>query len=183
MALTMTGFDAVNRELKRMRDAQSPAIEKAIDDAAKFGNQLAVDEIFTKYGFKSRSYVDQHFSVSINPKTLRSYISARMRPSTLTRFASPRYKVGKRAARVAGGFSINVIRNKPVWFSGAFTVIGRNGNQLMFSRKKGDNSWRELNGQKALYGPSVAGSFGFMRDDLEPPIIAHLRKKYGQYAK
>jgi hypothetical protein len=105
-----------------------------------------------------------------------------MRASTLTRFASPRYKVGKRVARVAGGYSINVIRNKPVWFSGAFTVIGRNGNQLMFSRKKGDNSWRDLKGQKALYGPSVASSFGFMRDDLEPPIIAHLRKKYGQYA-
>ncbi|PKG80585.1 hypothetical protein CXF80_18185 [Shewanella sp. Actino-trap-3] len=166
-----------------MRAEQSPAINSAIDDAVKFGSQLAVDAIFNKYGFKSKSYVEQHFSVSINPKTLTASISARMRASTLTRFASPRYKVGKRAARVAGGFSINVIRNQPVWFSGAFTVIGRNGNQLMFSRKKGDNSWRNLSEQKALYGPSVAGSFGFMRDDLEPPIIAHLRKKYGQYAK
>jgi hypothetical protein len=183
VALTITGFDAVDRELKRMRAEQSPAINSAIDDAVKFGSQLAVDGIFNKYGFKSKSYVEQHFSVSINPKTLTASISARMRPSTLTRFASPRYKVGKRAARVAGGFSINVIRNQPVWFSGAFTVIGRNGNQLMFSRKKGDNSWRNLSEQKALYGPSVAGSFGFMRDDLEPPIIVHLRKKYGQYAK
>ncbi|WP_137225385.1 hypothetical protein [Shewanella sp. MEBiC00475] len=183
MALNSTGFDAVDRELKRMRDAQSPAINSAIDDAAKFGQQLAVDAIFNKYGFKSKSYVEQHFSVSINPKTLTASVSARMRASSLTRFASPRYKVGKRSARVAGGFSINVIRNKPVLFSGAFTVIGRNGNQLMFSRKKGDNSWRSLNGQKALYGPSVAGSFGYMRDDLQPPIIAHLRKKYGQYAK
>jgi hypothetical protein len=183
MALVATGFDAVTAELKRMRAAQAPAIAKAIDDAAKFGNELAVNEIFNKYGFKSKSYVEQHFSVSINPKTLRASINARMRPSSLTRFASPRYKVGKRSVRSAAGFNINVIRHQPVWFSGAFTVIGRNGNQLMFSRKTGDNSWRELNGQKALYGPSVAGSFGYMRDDLEPPIIAHLRKKYGQYAK
>ncbi|WP_351123348.1 hypothetical protein [Shewanella sp. T24-MNA-CIBAN-0130] len=183
MALTITGFDAVDRELKRMRAAQAPAIASAIEDAAKFGKKQAIDAIFNKYGFQSKSYVDQHFSVSINPKTLTASVSARMRASSLTRFASPRYKVGKRSARVAAGFSINVIRNKPVWFSGAFTVIGRNGNQLMFSRKKGDNSWRDLKAQKALYGPSVAGSFGYMRDDLEPPIIAHLRKKYGQYAK
>ncbi|WP_351189373.1 hypothetical protein [Shewanella sp. TB4-MNA-CIBAN-0142] len=183
MALTITGFEAVDRELKRIRAAQAPAIASAIEDAAKFGNQLAVDGVFNKYGFKSKSYVEQHFSVSINPKTLTASVSARMRASTLTRFASPRYKVGKRSARVAAGFSVNVIRNKPVWFSGAFTVLGRNGNQLMFSRKKGDNSWRDLKGQKTLYGPSVAGSFGYMRDDLEPPIIAHLRKKYGHYAK
>ncbi|MCW3171430.1 hypothetical protein [Shewanella subflava] len=183
MAIVATGFDAVTAELKRMRDAQAPAIAKAIDDAAKFGNQLAADEIFNKYGFKSKSYVEQHFSVSINPKTLTASISARMRASTLTRFASPRFKVGRRSARVAAGFSVNVIRQQPVWFSGAFTVIGRNGNQLMFSRKKGDNTWRSLKGQKALYGPSVASSFGYMRDALEPPIIAHLRKKYGRYAK
>jgi hypothetical protein len=183
MALVATGFDAVTAELKRMGAAQAPAIAKAIADTAKFGNELAVNEIFNKYGFKSKSYVEQHFSVSINPKTLRASINARMRPSSLTRFASPRYKVGKRSVRSAAGFNINVIRHQPVWFSGAFTAIGRNGNQLMFSRKTGDNTWRELNGQKALYGPSVAGSFGFMRDDLEPPIIAHLRKKYGQYAK
>ena len=183
MALVATGFDAVTAELKRMRAAQAPTIAQAIADTAKFGNELAVDEIFNKYGFKSKSYVEQHFSVSVNPKTLTASISARMRASTLTRFASPRYKVGKRSVRSAAGFSINVIRHQPVWFSGAFTVIGRNGNQLMFSRKTGDNSWRELNGQKALYGPSVAGSFGYMREALEPPIIAHLRKKYGQYAK
>jgi hypothetical protein len=183
MALVATGFDAVTAELKRMRAAQAPAITKAIADTAKFGNELAVNEIFNKYGFKSKSYVEQHFSVSVNPKTLTASISARMRASTLTRFASPRYKVGKRSVRSAAGFSINVIRHQPVWFSGAFTVIGRNGNQVMFSRKTGDNSWRELNGQEALYGPSVAGSFGYMREALEPPIIAHLRKKYGQYAK
>ena len=61
-------------------------------------------------------------------------------------------------------------------------TIGKNGNQIMFERQKGDNSWRKLKGQKAMYGPSVAGSFRKIRDDIEPPIIAYLRNKYGQYA-
>ena len=83
MALAITGFAEVDRELKRIRAAQVPTIAKAIDDTATFGKQLAVDAIFNKYGFKTKSYVEQHFSVSINPKTLTASISARMRASTL----------------------------------------------------------------------------------------------------
>ena len=183
MALSTTGFDEVTKELKRMRAAQAPAIERAVKDAAELGNKLAVDAVFKRYGFKSRSYVENLISVSIHPKDLKAVISARYRPSTLTRFASPRYRVGKRSAKAPAGFTVSTIRNQPVWFKGAFTVIGRNGNQLMFSRQKGDNSWRALKGQKSLYGPSVAGSFGVIRDDIEPPIIKHLRDRYGHYAK
>ncbi|MCJ8305231.1 MAG: hypothetical protein MJH13_21250, partial [Shewanella sp.] len=115
-------------------------------------------------------------------------ISARYRPSSLTRFSSPKYKVGKRSARVAAGQVVRAIRNQPTWFKGAFSFIGKNGNQVMYSRHQGDNSWRSFKeakaqGVKALYGPSVGGSFAYMRDELEPPIIAHLRKRYGHHAK
>ncbi|PKH62570.1 hypothetical protein CXF83_14965 [Shewanella sp. Choline-02u-19] len=183
MALSTTGFDAVTKELKRMRAAQAPAIENAINDAAEFGSKLAVDEIFNRYGFKSRSYIESLISVSIHPKNLTAVISARYRPSTLTRFATPHYRAGKGGTKVVAGYSISALRNQPVWFKGAFTVIGRNGNQLMFLRSKGDNSWRKLNGQKSKYGPSVAGSFGVIRDVIEPPIITYLRERYGRYAK
>ncbi|GIU22235.1 hypothetical protein [Shewanella sp. MBTL60-007] len=188
MWLDTSGFDAVAKELKRMREAQAPAIASAVNDAAKFGKQLAIDEIYNKYGFKSKSYIEQNFSLSINPKTLTAHISARYRPSSLTRFATPKHKVGKRSQRVASGQVVKSLRNKPTWLKGAFTFIGKNGNQVMYSRSKGDNSWRSFKeakaqGVKALYGPSVGGSFAFMRDDLEAPIIAHLRKRYGQHAK
>ncbi|MGE6647950.1 hypothetical protein ACQKE0_01575 [Shewanella colwelliana] len=183
MALSTTGFDAVTQELKRMRTAQAPAIELAVKDAAELGNKLAVDAVFKRYGFKSRSYVENLISVSIHPKALKAVISARYRPSTLTRFADPRYRTGKRGQKVINGFTVSTIRNQAVWFKGAFTVTGRNGNHLMFLRSKGDNRWRELKGQKSLYGVSVAGSFGVIRDDIEPPIIKHLRERYGHYAK
>ncbi|WP_137225783.1 hypothetical protein [Shewanella sp. MEBiC00475] len=187
MAIRSTGFDAVERELKRMRAAQSPTIAKAIDDAAKFGNQLAVDGVFNKYGFNSRSYVEQHLGYSINPKTLTGTIYGRYRPSTLNRYATPRYRTGKRGQQVANGHTIRTIRNEPKWFRSTFQFLGKNGNQVMYMRLKGE-TWRTFKeakkaGVEAKYGPSVAGSFGYMRDDLEPPIIAHLRKKYGQYAK
>jgi hypothetical protein len=181
MALVATGFDAVTAELKRMRAAQAPAITKAIADTAKFGNELAVNEIFNKYGFKSKSYVEQNLGYSINPKTLTGNVFGRYRPSSLTRFATAKYRIGKRSQQVANGHTIRSIRNEPSWFKGTFSVLGRNGNQIMFQRMKGDN-WRALKGQKTMYGPSVAGSFSKIRDDIEPTIIAHLRNKYGQYA-
>jgi hypothetical protein len=187
MALTITGFEAVDRELKRIRNAQAPAIAKAIDDAVKLGNQLAVDGVFNKYGFNSKSYVEDNIGYSINPQTLTGYVFGRYRPSSLNRFATAKYRTGKRSKQVANGHTIRSIRNEPSWFRGTFSFIGKNGNQVMYMRMRGEK-WRTFKEAKkedvkALYGPSVAGSFGYMRDDLEPPIIAHLRKKYGQYAK
>ncbi len=188
MQLSTTGFDAVTRELTRIRKAQAPAIAKAVNDTAKFAKQLAIDEIYAKYGFKSKSYVEQHFSLSINPRTLTAKISARYRPSSLTRFSTPKFRVGKRSQRVASGHVVSTIRNQPTWFKGAFTFIGKNGNQVMYSRRQGDTSWRtfkeaKAQGVKALYGPSVGHSFAYMREDLEAPIITHLRKAYGKQAR
>ncbi|MCL1048934.1 hypothetical protein L2755_04725 [Shewanella abyssi] len=188
MWLDTTGFAAVTKELKRMRQAQAPAIARAVSDTAAFGKQLAIDEIYSKYGFKSKSYIEQNFSLSINPKTLTAHITARYRPSSLTRFATPKYRVGKRSQRVNSGQVVRSIRNQPTWFKGAFTFIGKNGNQVMYSRRQGDNSWRSFKeakaqGVKALYGPSVGHSFAYMRVDLEAPIIAHLRKRYNQQVK
>ncbi|MGX9460620.1 hypothetical protein ACWXWU_05175 [Shewanella sp. A14] len=183
MALSITGFKEVDAEIKRIRAAQAPIIAKAIGDTVKFGNKLVVDEIFNKYGFKSKSYVESLVSYSINPQTLEGIISSSYRPTSLTRFATPRNT----------GYMVNTIRAKNVWFKGAFTFIGKNGNQVMMSRKKGDNSWRYLDKARAekagtkvpdpLYGPSVGKSFGYLRDDLEPPIIKHLRERYGHHAK
>ena len=187
MGLKITGFKEVDRELKRIRAEMAPNINKAIEDTTKFGNQLAADEVFKKYGFNSKSYVEQNLGYSINPKTLTGTIFGRTRSTSLNRFATARYRTGKRGQQVANGHTIKTIRNEPKWFRGTFQFIGKKGNQVMYMRKKGEK-WRTFEeaqeaGVKAKYGPSVESSFGYMRDDLEPPIIAHLRKKYGQYAK
>ncbi|WP_434927160.1 hypothetical protein [Shewanella sp. HL-SH2] len=193
MWIDTQGFKEVSKELKRMRDAQVPAITKAIDDAAVFGKNLAVDKIFNKFGYKSKSYVEDTFFVSIHPNDLTAHISARFRATSLTRMAKPRYRTGKKGQSVLNGYDVSAYKNQPVWFKGAFTIIGQNGNQVMFMRKRKDNSWRKIGKQKAkkagtkdqkpLYGPSVWGAFKYMRDDIEPPIIKHLRERYGHHAK
>ena len=180
--IKIEGMEAVTKELNRIRDAQAPAINRAIEDSVKFGEKAAVDAIFARYGFRSRSYIEQHLSVSFDPRNLKGVITARYRASTLTRYARALTRTGKNGGSRPDGHMISALRNQPIWFKGTFTLIGRNGNQIMFQRQKGDNSWRKLKGQKAMYGPSVAGSFSKIRDDIEPPIIAHLRNKYGQYA-
>ncbi|MFB2661989.1 hypothetical protein [Shewanella mangrovisoli] len=180
--IRIEGMEAVTKELNRIRAAQAPAINRAIDDTVKFGQKAAVDAIFNRYGFKSRSYIEQHLSVSVDPRNLKGVITARYRASTLTRFARPLTRTGKNGRSRTDGHMISALRNQPTWFKGTFTVIGKNGNQIMFERQKGDNSWRKLKGQKAMYGPSVAGSFRKIRNDIEPPIIAYLRNKYGQYS-
>jgi hypothetical protein len=187
MGLKITGFKEVDQELKRIRASMAPNINKAIEDTTKFGNQLAVDGVFNKYGFNSISYVEQHLGYSINPKTLTGTIFGRYRPSTLNRFAIARYRTGKRGQQVAHGHSVGVLRNERKWFRGTFQFIGKNNNQVMYMRKKGEK-WRTFKeakeaGAKSLYGPSVAGSFGYMRDKLEPQIIKHLRERYGHHAK
>ncbi|MEL4371418.1 hypothetical protein [Shewanella xiamenensis] len=176
------GMEAVTKELSRIRAAQAPAINRAIDDTVKFGQKAAVDAIFNRYGYNSRSYIEQHLSVSVDPRNLKGVITARYRASTFTRFARRLTRTGKNGRSRTDGHMISTLRNQPIWFKGTFTVIGKNGNQIMFQRRRGDNSWRELKGQKSMYGPSVAGSFRKIRDDIEPPIIAYLRNKYGQYA-
>lgn len=182
-SITSSGFSEVQKELKRIREAQAPAMAKAIASAAKFGERSAIDAIHKQYGFKSKSYIEQHFSYSVNPKTLEGRVSARYRPSTLNRFSTPKGGISKAGRARTIGHNVNVIRNTTVWFKGAFTVLGKNGNQLMFLRSKGDNSWRSLKGQKVKYGPSVSGSFGVLRDEIEPPVIRHLRETYGRHAK
>ncbi|RLV61003.1 hypothetical protein D5018_03950 [Parashewanella curva] len=174
--LEKKGLAQVQQELQRMRKAQAPAITQAVKSAAEYGEKLAIDAIFNQYGFKSRSYVEQNFGLSFNPKSFEGRIFARYRPSTLTRFNHS--KAQQISRKRNSGYKIAVTRNKPVLFRGAFTVLGRNGNQLIFSRKKGDNSWRSLRGQKSLYGPSVSASFGYLREEIEPKIIRHLRDKY-----
>lgn len=180
--IKIEGMEAVTKELNRLRTAQAPAINRAIDDTVKFGQKAAVDAIFNRYGFNSRSYIEQHLDVSVEPTQLKGVITARYRASTFTRFAKPLTRTGKSGGSRADGHMISALRNQPTWFKGTFTVIGKNGNQIMFQRQKGDNSWRKLKGQKSLYGPSVAGSFSKIRDAIEPPIIAYLRNKYGQYS-
>jgi hypothetical protein len=187
MGLKITGFKEVDRELKRIRASMAPNINKAIEDTTKFGNQLAVDGVFNEYGFKSKSYVEQNIGYSINPKNLTGTVYGRTRPSTLNRFATPKYGRSKRGKLVGRGHIIRVHRKERTWFRGTFQFIGNKGNQVMYMRKKGEK-WRTFEeaqeaGAKPLYGPSVANSFGYMRDKLEPQIIKHLRERYGHYAK
>lgn len=180
--IKIDGLEAVTRELNRIRAVQAPAINNAINDTVRFGEKVAIDEIFNRYGFNSRSYIEQHISVSINPRNLRGVISARRRASLLTRFSRALTSTSKRGGVRSDGHMVSAIRASPTWFKGTFSVIGRNGNQIMFQRKKGDNSWRSLKGQKPMYGPSVAISFSKIRDDIEPQIIEHLRNQYLQHS-
>ncbi|MCH4294223.1 hypothetical protein MJ923_07880 [Shewanella sp. 3B26] len=183
--LRVEGLPAVSRELERIRKAQAPAIAAAVEAATSFGHKLAVDEVYRRYGFRERAYVEQHLTVSFNPRTLEGRVIGRYRPSSLSRFI---VRENTRTSKLGGkvvrdGVTIASIRNQPNWLKGAFTYIGRNGNRLVAERSKGDNSWRSLKGRKTLYGPSVAGSFAVIRSQIEPPIIQHLRDRYRQLAK
>ncbi|MCU7963813.1 hypothetical protein L5M38_16220 [Shewanella sp. SM101] len=184
--IKIEGMEAVTKELNRIRTAQAPAINRAIEDAVKFGEKATVDAIFNKYGFNSKSYVENLISYSVDPSNLKGYISARYRPSTLTRFARPLYRTGKNGRSRTNGHMISPIRNEPHWFKGTFTFIGKNRNFLMYQRLPGQ-TWRTFKQAKAagntsMYGPSVAGSFGSIQKDIEPPIIKHLRERYGHHA-
>ncbi|AUD59145.1 hypothetical protein TUM4637_09420 [Shewanella hafniensis] len=180
--IKIEGLKEVTNELNRIRNQITPNINKALADTGPFAKKMAVNAIFNKYGFKSRDYIDENMTFSVNPSDLNVFISARYEPSSLNNFA---LKMNK-------GFMVNTLRNQKIWFKGAFTVIGFNNNTVMFSRKRGDNSWRTLKKEEAikantkvpkpLYGPSVAGSFRSVLPDIEAPIIKHLRERYGHHA-
>ncbi|MCH1926870.1 hypothetical protein L9G74_19060 [Shewanella sp. C32] len=178
MAFKAQGLKEVTKELERIRAKVAPDIEAAVNAATTYGEKLAIDTIFNRYGFRERSYVAQHFSLSFDRRTLQGRIAARMRPSSFTRYASSVHtKTSKHGKPLPAGFSINVMRNQPVWFKGAFQFLGKNGNVLIASRRKGDNSWRNVKGH-VKYGPSVGGSFGVIREDIEPTIVAYLLERY-----
>ncbi|MCU8034372.1 MULTISPECIES: hypothetical protein [unclassified Shewanella] len=184
--IKIEGMEAVTKELNRIRAAQAPAITKAIIDTVQFGKQTAIDAIFNKYGYVSKSYVENLFTYSIDPRNLKGHVTARFRPSTLTRFARPLTRTGRRVASRSDGHMINPIRNEPHWFKGTFTFIGKNGNFLMYQRFPGQK-WRTFKqakeaGNKSMYGPSVAGSFRSIQKEIEPPVIRFLRERYGQYS-
>ena len=188
MGIRVQGMEAVTKELERIRATMAPALGAAIDDATKFGRKTAVDAIFNQYGFKSKSYVESHFSVSFNPRTLTGYISSRRRSSTANQFiTSAHFRTGKKGQRVPIGYTIAYIRNEPVWFKGAFNFIGKNGNQVMYVRDRGQK-WRTFKEarkdykNKGAYGPSVAISFRNLADEIEPPIIKFLRERYLYHA-
>lgn len=180
--IRIEGLKEVTNELNRIRNQMAPNINKALEDTGEFAKKTAVNAIFNKYGFKSRDYIDEKMSFSVNPRDLNVFISARYKPSSLNNFA---LKMNK-------GFMVNTLRNQKIWFKGAFTVIGFNNNTVMFSRKRGDNSWRTLKKEEAikantkvpkpLYGPSVAGSFRSVMPNIEPAIVRHLRERYRHHA-
>lgn len=184
--IKIEGLKEVTNELNRIRNQMAPNINRALDDAVKFGKKAAVDGIFNKYGFNSKSYVENLFSYSIDPRNFKGYISARYRPSTLTRFATPLYRLGKNGRPRTNGHMISPIRNEPHWFKGTFTFIGKNSNFLMYQRLPGQ-TWRTFKqakaaGNKSMYGPSVAGSFATIQKDIEPAIVKHLRERYQHHA-
>ncbi|MEN8616985.1 hypothetical protein [Shewanella baltica] len=180
--IKIEGLKEVTNELNRIRNQMTPNINKALEETGPFAKKLAVNAIFKKYGYKSRDYIDERVTVSVHPHDLNVFISARYEASSLSRFG---LKMNK-------GFMVNTIRTQKIWFKGAFTIIGKDGNTVMFSRKRGDNSWRSLKKEEALkantkvpkplYGPSVAGSFKSVLPDIEAPIIKHLRERYGHHA-
>lgn len=183
MSFKAQGLKEVTKELERIRERMAPAIESAVKDASDYGEKLAIDTIYKRYGFRERSYVAQHFSLNFNPRSLQGRISARMRPSSFTRFAAAAHtKTSKNGKEVPAGYTIKVMRNQPTWFKGAFQFLGRNGNVLIASRRKGDNTWRNVKGH-VKYGPSVGGSFGVIRDEIEPPIIKFLRERYQYHSR
>ncbi|MBU1393705.1 MAG: hypothetical protein KJ856_14080 [Gammaproteobacteria bacterium] len=184
--IKIEGMEAVTKELNRIRTAQAPAINRAIEDSVKFGEKAAVDAIFNKYGFNSKSYVENLISYSVDPRNLKGFVTARYRSSSLTRFASGKKRIGKNGRSRADGHIIRSLRNEPHWFKGTFTFIGRNGNFVMYERHRGEK-WRTFKqakdkGIKAKYGPSVLQAFRGVEEDIEPPIIKHLRERYGHHA-
>lgn len=184
--ITVTGMKEVTKELQRLREAQTPAINRAVADAAKFGEKAAIDAIFNKYGFKSKSYVDDLIGFSVSPKDLKGYVTARYRPSTLTRFSTAKTRIGKNGRSRSDGHIVNSFRNEPHGFKGTFTFIGRNGNLVMYERHRGQK-WRTFKeakkaGNEAMYGPSVLKAFRGVEANIEPPIIRYLRERYGHHA-
>ncbi|AQS40196.1 hypothetical protein Sps_05127 [Shewanella psychrophila] len=178
----LRGFESVSKELRRIRSQQEPAIAQAIKDTAIYGQITAVDAVFNRYSFKSRSYVDDNIRVQIETRFLQARIYSRYRASTLTRFVNTRRTRNaktKPARQVSSGYSISLLRNQSHIFRGAFQFTGRNGNALMAIREKGDNSWRDI--QQSSYGPSVAGSFGVIRPEIDEKIGLYLRKRYTQH--
>jgi hypothetical protein len=67
------------------------------------------------------------------------------------------------------------MRNRADNWRSAFLFKGRNGNQLVAVRLRGEK-WRKI--PKSYYGPSVAGGFGVVRDSLEPVLLKHLAATY-----
>lgn len=184
--IRIEGLKEVTNELNRIRNQMAPNINKAIEDTLKFGKTVAVDGIFNKYGFNSKSYIEKLFSYSIDPTNLKGYISARYRPSTFTRFARPVYRTGKNGRQRLDGHIISPIRNEPHRFRGTFTFFGKKNNFLMYQRLPGQK-WRTFKqakeaGNTSMYGPSVAGSFGTIQKDIEPAIVRHLRERYRHHA-
>jgi len=178
MALKIEGFANVNRELKRFSDKQKPAIARALQSTAAMGRDLAVDAIFKRYGYADRSYVDQHLSIRLNEAKLEARIIGRYRPSTISRFVTKGLTRASKTAPtrpVAAGLRVSVMRNKVSTWRTAFLFRGRNGNELVTIRYKGEK-WRKI--PRSQYGPSVAGSFAAVRQSLEPVLVDHLRTTF-----
>lgn len=176
MALKIEGFERVNQELKRISSLQRPALERALQSTATLGRDKAVDAVFKKYGFKERDYVDQHLSIRVNSGKLEARIIGRYRPSSIARFMQMELtKPGKKSQPVRAGLRVSVLRQQSKNWRSAFLFNGRNGNQLVAVRMKGEK-WRKI--PKSYYGPSVAGGFGVIRAELEPELIKHLEQTY-----
>ncbi len=176
--INLTGLPAVTKELQRIAAAQRPAILTAIRKTVRDGRDLAANAVYKRYAFGSRSYVDQHLTFSVQESSLEGRITGRYRPSTLTRFEMNQLvKQTKRGRSSPAGYKISVLRGKSTVFRGAFLFKGRNGNQLVGIRFKGER-WRKI--PKSYYGPSVAGGFNAVKQGIEPALVAQLRSEYAR---
>lgn len=183
MALRIQGFDNVNRELKRFAAQQRPALQRALQSTVVMGRELAVDAIYKRYGYADRAYVEQHLSARNNPAQYEARIIGRYRPSTISRFvtkALTRPSKTSPSRPVAAGLRVSVMRNKLSAWRTAFLFRGRSDNELVTVRYKGEK-WRKI--PRSLYGPSVAGCFAGVREDLEPILLEHLKTNFQRLTK
>lgn len=181
MGLKVEGLPKVTQELQRFVAAQRPAIDAALQSATTMGRELAVDSIYRRYGYADRMYVNQHLSVRFNKSGLEARIVGRYRPSTISRFVTNQLtRTGKNGRNVSAGLRVSVLRNQATTWRTAFLFRGRNGNELVSVRYKGEK-WRKI--KRSMYGPSVAGSFASVRESIEPEIVAHLQKTYQRLIK
>ncbi|AZZ98754.1 hypothetical protein [Pseudoalteromonas sp. R3] len=167
---------------RQVRDIRKTAEIKLKETIAGSGEQVKgvlVDAIYERYGYSDRSYVDNRLKVNVQPSQLELIVYARHRVSSAINFVqSPVYRqsVNPKTPNklVLSGYMGAFIRGKTSHWKGAFIFQGKNNNELLGYRDKGQTT-RDI--PSVPYGPSIAGSLAVVSDSVQPFVVQMLSKK------
>lgn len=175
-----SGLDKIIEQMKNFSGDSKFDEVKAVNKVIISSRANAAEEISSQVNL-SKSYLgspnDRDARLAITQKATRNnveaVISARVRPTSLARFAS-----GK-----PGDVRVAVLKGKTSQqMRGAFIVRLSNGNDALAQRVHAGSSLRNSYGSKRLsnklyllYGPSVDQVFQTVREDIAPKAILDLR--------